>query len=261
MRLRRPWILTAGLVVSALLSGCGGGSTPAAATEASSAPAKANPNDLRGQLASKAAAAKDRRYVAGYTMSRPKQPVRSVLVTIATDDTWRVDIQGGALGGTADVSIAGRPEGQYQCALGTAPNCVRLAAAGKKLPAENDPRIQYPFTGWLDVFIDRRVALSVVAAKPLEGQKGTCYAVDPAVTALQPPVDAGVYCFADDGTPTGVQVPWATLTMAADPQPAPPTVALPGPVTNGQPLATSPPPPPSPSAKPPSPVPSASPHV
>jgi hypothetical protein len=239
--------LTAGVAALTLLGACGTGGTPAAATPASSPPTSAAGVDPRGQLASRAAAAKDRRYVAGYTLSQPKQPLRSVLVTVAADGTWRVDIQGGALGGAADVSIAGRPEGQYQCTLGPSSVCVRVAANGKKLPPAIDPRTQYPFTNWLDVFVDRQVSLSVIVTNPLPGQNGSCYGVDPAVTALQPPVDAGVFCFAADGTPTAVQLPWATMTIAGAPQPAPATVVLPGPVAAGvQPLPTEAPPPPSP---------------
>jgi len=184
--------------------------------------------------------------VVGYTFAQPKQPLRSVLVTIATDDTWRVDIQGGALGGAADVSIASRPEGLYQCTLNASAICVKVAGSGRKLPAAVDPRAQYPFTTWLDVFVDRQVPLSVLPAAPQPGESGTCFSVDPAVTAIAPPIDAGVFCFAADGTPTAARLPWGTLVMAGQPSPAPPTVVLPGPVSDATPLPTSPPPPPSP---------------
>ena len=93
-----------GVAALTLLPACAPGA-PAGATPASSPPPSAA-SDPRGELAARAAAAKDRRYVVGYTFSQPKQPLRSVLVTIATDDTWRVDIQGGALGGAADVDVA-----------------------------------------------------------------------------------------------------------------------------------------------------------
>jgi hypothetical protein len=245
VRARDLRLAAAGAAVLTLLSAsaCAPGK-PAGATPASSAPSLAT--DPRGQLAAKAAAAKDRRYVVGYTYSQPKSPLRSVLVTIAMDDTWRVDIQGGALGGAADVSIATRPEGVYQCTLNVSAICVRVAASGRKLPPAFDPKAQYPFTNWLDVFVDRQVPLSVLPATPQPGDTGTCFAVDPAVTAIAPPIDAGVFCFAADGTPTVARLPWGTLIMVGQPAAAPPTVVLPGPVSNAAALPTSPPPPPSP---------------
>jgi hypothetical protein len=249
--LRRTAVcLTAGAAVLTLLPACAPG--PAGATPGSSGPPSAATADPRGQLAARAAAAKDRRYVVGYAYSQPKLPIRSVLVTIAMDDTWRIDIQGGALGGTADVSIASRPEGLYQCTLSTSAICVKVADAGRKLPAAIDPKAQYPFTGWLDVFVDRQVPLSVLPAAPNPGETGNCFSVNPAVTAIAPPIDAGVFCFAADGTPTAARLPWGTLIVAGQPAAAPPTVVLPGPVTYAPPLPTSPPPPP------PSPTPSAS---
>ncbi len=250
--LRRAAVgLTAGAAVLTLLPSCAPG--PAGATPASSAPPSAATADPRGQLAARAAAAKDRRYVVGYAYSQPKLPIRSVLVTIAMDNTWRVDIQGGALGGAADVSIASRPEGFYQCTLSVSAICVKVADAGRKLPPAIDPKAQYPFTSWLDVFVDRQVPLSVLPAAPQPGETGSCFFVDPAVTAIAPPIDTGVFCFAADGTPTAARLPWGTLTMAGQPAAAPPTVVLPGPVvSNAAALPTSPPPPP------PSPTPSAS---
>jgi len=247
MRARDLWVTSAGLAAVLTLlsaSACSPGKPAGATPESTTPPSLAT--DPRGQLAAKAAAAKDRRYVVGYTYSQPKSPLRSVLVTIAMDDTWRVDIQGGALGGAADVSIASRPEGLYQCTLNVSAICVRVAASGKKLPPAIDPKAQYPFTSWLDVFVDRQVPLSVLPAAPQPGDTGTCFAVDPAVTAIAPPIDGGVFCFAADGTPTVARLPWGTLIMAGQPAAAPPTVVLPGPVSAAAALPTSPPPPPSP---------------
>ena len=36
---------------------------------------------------------------------------------VATDGSWLVTVPGGALGGTADIAIAGTKNGLYQCAL------------------------------------------------------------------------------------------------------------------------------------------------
>jgi hypothetical protein len=241
-----------GLVLLALLASCGTAPTRASPRSGGSGSPAAAP-EPRAQLAAHVAAAKDRRYMVGYTLVTPARPVRSVRVTVAEDGTWRVDVQGGALGGAADIAIAGRPDGQYQCTLTATASCVKVAAPGKKLPAAVDPRVHYPFTTWLDVLLDRKVPLSVAAIEPLPGATGACFAVDPAVTALRPPLDAGVFCYADEGVLTAARLPFGVLTMVGRPMPAPPTVVLPGPVTAGAPLPTAappPPPPPPPSLQP-----------
>jgi hypothetical protein len=251
MRARRDRLVAVTVAASMAVSttGCGRG-TPVIATPASSATTQAQALEPRAQLAARVAAAKDRRYVAGYTLTSAGRPVRSVVVSVAQDATWRVDVQGGALGGTADVAIIGRPEGQYQCPLVPAGSgCVRVAGADRKLPASVDPRTQYPFTSWLDVLTDRQVALSVATATTIPGAAGTCYSVEPAMTALQPPIDSGVFCYSDDGMLTAAKLPVGTLMLVGQPTQAPPTVVLPGPVVAAQPLSTAPPPPPpSPSA-------------
>jgi len=229
------------LGVLALLGGCDSGGSPAVAALPSTPPSATAP-EPRAQLTRRVAAAKDKHYVVGYTLTAPKQPARSVMVTIATDGTWRVDIQGGAMSGAANVSIAGRPEGVYQCTNTANAQCVQVAAAGKPLPAELDPQVQDVFTTWLDVLSDRQTGLAVVIVGMLPGASGTCFEVDPAVTAVAPPVDAGVLCYTDDGILTAAKLPFGTLTIAQQPQPAPPTVVLPGPITSDRPLPVSAPP-------------------
>src|SRR5688500_12547180 len=54
-------------------------------------------SDAAASLAAKAAAAQDRRYMALYTLDTPGRDQRTVVVTVATDGTWRVDVPGGAL--------------------------------------------------------------------------------------------------------------------------------------------------------------------
>ena len=60
----------------------------------------------RDELAALAAAAQDRHLVAQYVYSRSGKPDRTIVFTSANDGSWRVDVPGGALGGTADVSMA-----------------------------------------------------------------------------------------------------------------------------------------------------------
>ncbi|GAA3235744.1 hypothetical protein ACFO1B_24970 [Dactylosporangium siamense] len=244
------------VITGLLLAACGGG----APVDPPSVPATGVPAqpDPRGMLAARVAVAKDQRYIAAYTLVVQGKAPRSVLVTVAIDRTWRVDIQGGALGGTADVAIANRPEGVYQCPINPSNGCVKVAASNKKLPVSIDPRLQYVFIAWLDVLLDRQVPLAVAPADPLAGTSAPCFAVEPGVTAVQPPIDAGVFCYNDRGILAAAKIPMGQLTLTGDPAPAPETISLPGPVITAAPLGTSAPPPPKPSSSSPSVAPSIS---
>ncbi|MEV0730663.1 hypothetical protein [Polymorphospora sp. NPDC050346] len=251
----------------AMVTGCGSDApasdptpTPSpSATEADQTPA-------RSQLAGLAAAAQDRHLSAFYTLSAADREDRTVAFTAAPDGSWRVDIPGGALGGTADVSVARTADGLFQCALPSvtrqvAPTCVRVGDPDGQFAAGNDPLVQHPLVSWARVLTDRRAALSVTAAQPLPGSRGACFAVESTSASLRAPLDVGIYCYAQDGTLTGAKVAFGTLILAGEPVAAPPTVTLPGPVVAGEPLGmASPPPPPPPTATPtgtPSPTPSA----
>ncbi|MGW4466077.1 hypothetical protein [Micromonospora sp. NPDC004704] len=253
--------LLAGAVL--LLGGCGGGDvppveTPAAdgsATPGGSASATAGVTDARAQLAGLAAAAEDRHLTALYTLSRSGQPNRSVTLVSANDGTWRVDIPGGALGGTVDVTIAQTRDGIFQCALTSTrrpdpPTCVKVAAPGKALPANIDPRVQHVFTDWRRVLIDRQASLAISTTKALPNSRGACFSVDSTAASLSAPLDIGIYCFDTDGTLTAAKVSFGTLLLTGNPTAAPPTVTLPGPVVPGQALRTAAPPTPSASPTP-----------
>ncbi|MFC8301741.1 hypothetical protein [Micromonospora orduensis] len=201
----------------------------------------------RDELAALAAAAQDRRLVAQYVHSRAGQPDRTVVFTSANDGSWRVDVPGGALGGTVDVSLAATADGLFQCALPSpgrpeAASCVRVGDRDEPLPRRLDPRIQHPLTDWLDVLTDRRAPLAVAPAVAPKGLTGTCYSVDSTTASLNAPLDVGIYCYDRDGTPTGVRTDSGTLRLAAPPGPPPATVQLAGPVTDGEPLGTEAPP-------------------
>ncbi|WP_432832266.1 hypothetical protein [Dactylosporangium sp. CA-092794] len=234
-----------GLLVTAC--GSSGATDPQVTPAETEAPAQPDPRAL---LAARVAVAKDRRYMAAYTLTVPGKAPRSIVVSIATDRTWRVDIQGGALGGTADVAIASRPEGTYQCPINPAGGCIRVAGGGKRLPAAIDPRIQYVFVTWLDVLLDRQVPLSVAPADPLAGTSAPCFAVEPGVTAIAPPMDPGTFCYNDSGILTAAKLPFGQLMLTGEVVAAQSTISLPGPVVDGTPLSTSAPPPPPPSAPP-----------
>jgi hypothetical protein len=178
-------------------------------------------------------------------------------VTIAGDGSWLVMIPGGALGGQADIALAGTPAGLYECARLTlgAPGCFIVGTRDAQLAARNDPRIQHVFTDWLQVLTNRNEALSVAVAAPLPGSRGACFSIEPNSAALGSPVDPGIYCYDEHGTLTAAALALGTLALAAAPAAAPPTVTLPGPVVSGSPLPMAAPPPspnasPSPSRKP-----------
>ena len=250
---RTGWRLAAaGLAASAALSACSSSPPP---NPPDTTPNVSAPSD-RDQLASLAAAAKDRRYIATYIYSVPDQPDRTVTVAIATDDSWVVAVPGGALGGLADIAIFKSVEGLFQCALGPAPGalearpdlppvtpgCVKVTA----LTPATDPRVQHIFTDWIDPLVDRATALSVTAADPLPGARGACYSVESTSAALAPPVDPGIYCYDQDGILTAAQVRFGTLMLTGEVQPAPPSVAQPAGVVARDPLPIAPPPPPPP---------------
>jgi hypothetical protein len=197
--------------------------------------------DARTQLAARAAAAKDRRYAAIYTLASGDRPDRSVVVTRAADGGWRVDIPGGALGGTADVSVARTRDGLFQCALPSAENpispaCVRVAGRNGQLRGDVDPQVQHVFVDWLEVLTDRRAAIAVSTARRLDGVRGACYSVESNSVSLTLPLDVGIYCYDADGMLTGARVSFGTLSLVGQPAPAPPSVSLPGAVVDGEPL-------------------------
>jgi len=242
----RPFpVLVIGLVLA--LAGCGSPAPIEPAPTIDTRPAD------RDRLAGLAAAAKDRRYVATYTLSAPDRPDRTVTAAFGLDGTWVVGIPGGALGGLADIAMFGSGSVVHQCLLGRAagtggsrpdlgpltPSCVVVTA----LTAAEDPRVHHVFTDWIDALVDRATALSIAAAS-LAGATGSCFSVESTSAALAPPVDPGVYCYADDGILTGARAGFGTLLLAGPAAPAPPSVALPAPVVAGTPLPTEAPPPP-----------------
>ncbi|MEV6375827.1 hypothetical protein [Micromonospora musae] len=242
-RLSAPLALLA-LALPALLVACSADPPPAPP------PISAGPvavDAARDELAALAAAAQDRHLTAHYRFSRGGESDRTIVVTSANDGSWRVDVPGGALGGASDISLAANTEGLFQCALPSAtrpepPSCVRLGDPDDAIPRRLDPRVQHPFTDWLEVLTDRRAPLSVSPAQPLPDAPGACYSVETTSASLNAPLDVGIYCYDRDGTPTAVRTEYGTLTLAGTPGPAPSTVQLAGPIVEGEPLGTAAPP-------------------
>jgi hypothetical protein len=225
------------------LAGCGAGKTAPRSSPTSSPPAPTPA--ARAELAARAAAAQDLAAVSFYTLRTPgSDEDRAVMVVRAADGGWRVDIAGGALSGTTDVSVAATADGLFQCGP---PGCVRV----DELAPAADPRVQHVFTDWLNVLTDRSAALSVSLAQPLDGAAGKCFGVQPSAASLLAPVDAGVYCFEADGTLTAAEIELGRLTLTGSGDVAPSSVDLPGPVVAGEPLPTaSPTPSPAPTPTP-----------
>ena len=179
------------------------------------------------------------------------------MFTSANDGSWRVDVPGGALGGTADVSMAGTADGLFQCALPSAghaesASCVRLGDRDDAIPRRLGPPGPAP-AHRLAGRAHRPTRAAWRSPRPTapEGLTGTCYSVDSTSASLNAPLDVGIYCYDEDGTPTGVRTGSGTLRLAAAPGPAPATVQLAGPVVvDREPLDTAAPPTPDPSESP-----------
>jgi hypothetical protein len=222
--------------VAALLmmgvAACGG--TPEDTTTAPATP-PAGGGDARADLAARAALAQDKAYAALYTLYGDTDGTgnqHNVVATIGADGTWRVDVGGGALGGTTDVSIVSVAAGVFQCTTATSynpitPTCVKVANPGKRVPKAYDPQVERLFRQWLGVFTDRQSALSVTEVEPLKGAQGSCYSIDSISASLKAPVDIGIYCYSDDGVLTAARVGFGVLTLVSQAA-GPATVPLPG---------------------------------
>jgi len=250
---------TVAAVFAGALAGCSSPAPEPGPTGAATptGPAPASDREL---LAGLAAAAKDNRYIARYTLTATGRPDRTVTVALGTDGSWVVAVPAGALSGLADVAIYSPGDGLYQCSLGPAsgtagsrpdlgpitPGCTAV----KTLTPATDPQVQHIFTDWIDPLVDRATALSVTAVEPLPGASGACFSVESNSAALAPPVDPGVYCYEETGLLTAARVGFGTLLLDGEAAPPPATVAMPAPQVSRAPLPISappPPPPPSPS--------------
>jgi hypothetical protein len=245
-------VVTAALLAGGL-SACSGPEPKAPTPTANRSGNAADPDAVRISLAAHAALAQDHHFAALYRYEAPGRSPRNVVATVADDGSWRVDVADGLLGGSTDGAIVSLPTGVFQCTLSSAanpisPSCVKVAAAGKRVPRANDPAIERVFRQWLSVFTDRQSALSVALAQPLRGSRGTCFSIDSISASMNAPVDVGIYCYDDEGLLTAAKVLSGTITITSTPVAPPARVQLPGPVVDGPaPGLDAPPPPPAPS--------------
>jgi hypothetical protein len=229
------------------VAACGGEDPAATPATAAPLPSVDDDPDARTQLAGRAALAQDHAFAGLYTLDDGGAQPRNVVATVGADGTWKVDVSGGALGGTADVSIVSVPTGVYQCTMSSpanpiTPTCIKIAEAGKRVPAAYDPRVERLFRQWLSVFTDRQAPLSVSAVQPLTGAQGDCFSVDSISASLKAPVDIGIYCYAGDGLLTAARVGFGVLKLVSVVN-GPATVPLPGPEVAGEPMGLDSPPP------------------
>ncbi|QLQ40223.2 hypothetical protein [Micromonospora robiginosa] len=239
-RAARPLTGVLALTLPALLASCVADHPRTAPTDGAD-PVPVQVDAARDELAGLAAAAQDRHFTATYAFAPPGGPSRTLTWTSANDGGWRVDVPGWGRGGTVDVSLAGTSDGLFQCALPSTARvlpagCVRLGDTDDAVPRRLDPRVQHPFTDWLEVLTDREAPLAVSPATPPAGVTGRCYAVDSTAASMNAPLDVGVYCFGEDGTPLAVRAAFGSLTLTGRPGPAPATVELAAAVTEGEPV-------------------------
>lgn len=203
----------------------------------------------RGQLASAAAAAKDKHFTAEYTLTRDGQSDVTVRVMRATDGTWRIDIPKGLHGGKTDVTMAWNRTGYYQCVDQDEVVCVNVADKDGKVPSSYDPRVQHVFTDWLDVLLERNAPLAVTKIKRIKGasKDSDCFSLRRNSVRVSAEIPDSVYCIEPNGTITAVDTTFGKLRLDGELLDASPRITLPGKTTNEKPLGTSPPPKPSPS--------------
>lgn len=240
-------------VLTGVLFVAGCSNPPAPEPDPTPSPATQAP-EARAQLAGLAAAAQDRTLAAIYTY-RADGRERSVSVVIAPDGSWRVDVPDLALGGTVDISIVRNEIGLFQCALPSAdqpitPNCVQVGDRDADVPAAIDPKIERPLIAVRHVLTEPGAPLAVSAAAPFAGATGSCFSVETTTASVSAALDVGIYCYDPDGTLTAARLAFGELVLAGPPGPAPATVALPGPVTDEEPLGMAAPPSPTPTATP-----------
>jgi len=246
--------VSATVLLSLGVAACGGADTPVAPASSAPSPAATEDPNAREELAGRAALAQDHAFAGLYSLDDGSGQPRNVVATVGADGTWKVDVSGGAMGGTADVSIVSVATGVYQCTLTSptnpiTPTCIRIADAGKRVPKAYDPRVERLFRQWLPVFTDRQAALSVSAVQPLSGAQGDCYSVDSISASLKAPVDIGIYCYAPDGLLTAARVDFGVLKLVSVAA-GPATVPLPGAEVPGDPMGQTAPPPPPPAVLP-----------
>jgi len=175
------------LATTLAATGCDDNATPVVAPTGQLSGQPSVQPAARDQLAGLAAAAKDKRYVATYTLSTAKRGDRTVTVAVATTGAgwWPYRRVRWWARGHRDLPcrrrhlpMRARP-GQRHPGQPTRPRADHAGCvAAATLPTANDPMVQHIFTDWIDALVDRATALSVAAAPALPGARGNCFSVE-----------------------------------------------------------------------------------
>lgn len=206
----------------ALLAGC---SDPPAAGAAAEPTVIDLPPDAR--LAARSALAQDQFYSGTYSYTPAAGgPVATVIVARARQ-SFLVEL---GTPGRPSTTIIDHPDGDFYCRTSaSAGGCMKWASAGKLAEKSEPARMKLAFTRWLRTLASHQAPLSIADIAPPPQAKGTCFSVEGIAASLDPPVDAGIYCFDDSGRITALRLAGGTL-LATGFGPAPATVTLPAPV-------------------------------
>jgi hypothetical protein len=229
----RPALTLLTITLAAALTGCASGSP---VTLPSGSPSPDDTLPLRALLSARAAQASAHFFTGSYSLTTGAgMPAQTV--TIARSSLgYRLDI---ASGSTTSVLIH-TTAGTFQCSLGGGmPGCSEVAKRGTSLPIALDPRLQHVFTDWPAKLADPSTAITVSVPSIRPTTQGDCFQIDPVSASMDPAVDSGVYCFASNGTVTGVRLANGTLVLTAT-SPPPATLDLPAPIASPTPGAGSP---------------------
>lgn len=112
----------------------------------------------------------------------------------------------------AVTSVIVSPRGAYSCRVADHRRaCFRVAKAGQPIPPPFNLTPHIVFSTDVIRLARNAVAYHVQAAGSREGTTNVpaakCFAVKPTASAPKPTVDAGTYCFSDNGLITAVSYP------------------------------------------------------
>ncbi len=235
------------LLAAALgLTACGGSSSQAAdRPEPSPSTARTSVSlPPKALLATFAARGQDRHYTATYRFAPPGGAAETTLAVTRAADGVRVDLPqpADAVSVARTATTVRTAAGAYVCLVtATARGCVNARTPGA---AAVEPRVRHVFDDWLAILADPGAAISVTVVKAPAGTTGTCFSVEGVAASLDPPVDAGRYCFDDAGMLTALRNGTGTATLSQSGPPTP--LTLPAPLGPALPATAAPPPSPAP---------------
>lgn len=235
-------------VIAGVLSGCGGGSKPAASTSA---------NPATGELMSLASASTTAKFTATYgaKLVNGKSAVIAVYVDSATN--YRVDVTQDNL----TASLYGTAQGAIACSVapGVTPVCYLAAAPGQPIPAVAEAGVERVFLKDLPTLATLSPTFTVTAKDPIAASAtlpaAKCFAVtshrgtNVFTSGLLDDIDLGTYCLTANSPPRRLEFASGSLDLvsvggvptAEQLTPPAPAVPLPSPTASPSTSATAPP--------------------